>query len=468
MEAYGGPCSLEPLDSVRFPWLFLGDRRVARNEQLLRKQKIAYIVNCTPPCGDGGVPNFHERLSVGSRLAFRYLRVPIFDTQAETLQPHYENVWEFMETCRTREDGNLLIHCNQGVSRSVAFICSYLIKYEGMSSDEALAFVRRRNPLAQPNESFRSQLEVLYECVKKEPRSVHSEPRRLPQAGWLPPHATARKRAASCSLPNGMPQRKVMRFIGPARPPVTDETSPSRETEGGRSGREMNTPPSSSSSGSSTNVNSFPQGVTDTGAERAALADGEPIQEGNQIQAERAYDEATTAVDGEGVKGNCSNPACELSVHSVSDAEGNDGIPVSPADVCCEQLVGCKDTPLHQDPHAVDSVISSPCVPSEQQPQHSACLQGSYGDSETSASAVTDTQAAVEEYRGPVVAHRAAAVEGSVCGEQNLVDANVADHTVVLNSACEAPSWSVPPFADSPENRQKTSSSAVQAAVLSA
>ncbi|KAL8446838.1 hypothetical protein Emag_004599 [Eimeria magna] len=212
-------CSLEPLDALRFPWLFWGDRKVARDEQLLRRRKITYIINCTPPCGEGGVPNFHERASWGSRSTFRYLRVPVYDTQAETLQPHFEEVWEFMETCRSREDGNVLIHCNHGVSRSVAFVCSYLIRFEGMSCDEALAFVRKRNPLARPNDGFRDQLKQLHERVLKESRSGGSEPRQMSRGAWVPPSSCTRKRIMASSLPSPRPRSKVSRQMGPLRPP---------------------------------------------------------------------------------------------------------------------------------------------------------------------------------------------------------------------------------------------------------
>lgn len=238
MKSHEDACTLEPLCPVRFPWLFWADRKAARNEQLLRRRKIAYIINCTPPRGEGGVPNFHERLSVGSRTAFRYLRIPVYDTQTETLQAHFHRVWEFMEACRTREDGNLLIHCNQGVSRSVAFVCSYLIKFEGMSCDEALSFVRQRNPLANPNEAFRDQLRQLHERVLRESRCGSSEPRQLSKRGWVPPSSSSRKRAAACALPNLRPQAKVVRQLGPARPPsLATAPSPKDHTGGLEKGR---------------------------------------------------------------------------------------------------------------------------------------------------------------------------------------------------------------------------------------
>lgn len=247
MKNYGDGCTLEPLDSDRFPWLFWGDKKVARNEQLLRRRKIVYIINCTPPCGEGGVPNFHERLWQGSRSLFKYLRIPVYDVQAETLQPHFEEVWEFMETCRTREDGNMLIHCNHGVSRSAAFVCSYLIRFEGMSADEALAFLRRRNPLAKPNEAFRDQLKQLYERVSKESRFGGSQPHKPLKGGWLPPYSS-RKRVAACSLPNPRLVLKATRQMGPMRPPELETSASSNdETKAPQERRPQTTvtPPSS-------------------------------------------------------------------------------------------------------------------------------------------------------------------------------------------------------------------------------
>lgn len=56
----------------------------------------------------------------------------------------------------------VLIHCGEGVSRSVAFMCMYLIRYLGYSRDSALQHiekVRNGDQYTRPNRGFMRQLE---------------------------------------------------------------------------------------------------------------------------------------------------------------------------------------------------------------------------------------------------------------------------------------------------------------------
>jgi hypothetical protein len=50
------------------------------------------------------------------------------------------------------------VHCVQGISRSASVVLAYLIKYEGMSTDAAVALVKRRRGIANPNAGFLRQL----------------------------------------------------------------------------------------------------------------------------------------------------------------------------------------------------------------------------------------------------------------------------------------------------------------------
>lgn len=462
MEARGDASTLEPLDSVRFPWLFWGDRKVARNEQLLRRRKIAYIINCTPPCGDGGVPNFHERLSWGCRPAFRYLRIPIYDTQTETLQPYFEEVWEFMETCRTREDGNVLVHCNHGVSRSVAFICSYLIKYEGMSSDEALAFVRQRNPLAKPNESFRDQLKRLSEQVMKESRCGHSEPRQLPKGQWVPPRSSGRKRVASCSLPNSRPQPKAVRQMGPARPPQVAASPPASDEA--VISQEANEPIGSPSSCAS-NARS-PPATTGTETERTLVSNesssckdswalGEPLvaaapPAGGDAD---ASDETNKTVDG--------FPSPTPSAPSPSDLNET----TERIDACdeCVKPVGCKDTSSRREPGVgfegsppsieSTSLFGGTCVPVARGDCGVACAAGE-------PAATSDCQSGFAET--DVAAHpHVRLAEEDAAGKEGAALEKETDRNSRPGLAREAATWKARRLVD-PSDSHKT----VQAAIL--
>ena len=65
---------------------------------------------------------------------------------------------------RTQVDGAhtpppaILVHCQQGRSRSVTIVVAYLMEKNGWGFDEALAYVQARRPIAEPNMSFASAL----------------------------------------------------------------------------------------------------------------------------------------------------------------------------------------------------------------------------------------------------------------------------------------------------------------------
>ena len=62
-----------------------------------------------------------------------------------------------MNSCK-EEVGIALVHCKYGISRSVAFIIAYLIKYLKFSADSALEFLLKKRSKIKPNDGFMDQL----------------------------------------------------------------------------------------------------------------------------------------------------------------------------------------------------------------------------------------------------------------------------------------------------------------------
>ncbi len=69
------------------------------------------------------------------------------------------------------ERGDLLIHCQHGVGRSVLLACAVLMHLTGCSSAEALDLVRARRPQAAPNPQQVAGLR-LYEALRQRARSA--------------------------------------------------------------------------------------------------------------------------------------------------------------------------------------------------------------------------------------------------------------------------------------------------------
>ena len=56
--------------------------------------------------------------------------------------------------------GHILVHCKMGISRSASTVCAYLMKSLNWSLEQALAHVKKRRPIANPNDGFIEQLKI--------------------------------------------------------------------------------------------------------------------------------------------------------------------------------------------------------------------------------------------------------------------------------------------------------------------
>ncbi len=55
---------------------------------------------------------------------------------------------------------NILVHCMAGVSRSVSLVAYYLMKKYHIDYGKAITYIKNKRIIANPNESFKSQLRV--------------------------------------------------------------------------------------------------------------------------------------------------------------------------------------------------------------------------------------------------------------------------------------------------------------------
>ncbi|OCB87383.1 phosphatases II [Sanghuangporus baumii] len=83
--------------------------------------------------------------------------IPIADSVCADLRPYLEGA------CRCISDSlakgnNVLVHCQQGISRSAAIVVAYLMREKGMGYDEALQAVRSKRLCVKPNAGFESTL----------------------------------------------------------------------------------------------------------------------------------------------------------------------------------------------------------------------------------------------------------------------------------------------------------------------
>ncbi|CAI6344417.1 unnamed protein product [Macrosiphum euphorbiae] len=105
------------------------------------------LINCAGELPDTPLPD----------TVHRYHKVPVADTVVTDLGPHMDTVTDLIHQ-EYMSGGTTLIHCAAGVSRSAAFCIAYLIKYRGMTMNNAYRHVAKCRPCINPNAGFISQL----------------------------------------------------------------------------------------------------------------------------------------------------------------------------------------------------------------------------------------------------------------------------------------------------------------------
>lgn len=90
------------------------------------------------------------------------------------LYPYFEQAAQFIDDA-LRQNGKVLVHCRQGISRSATLVIAFLMIKRGMNVQEAVRRVRNRREVI-PNEGFLKQLCVLNEILLQARRSSMRNP----------------------------------------------------------------------------------------------------------------------------------------------------------------------------------------------------------------------------------------------------------------------------------------------------
>uniref|UniRef100_J3N5V8 protein-tyrosine-phosphatase n=1 Tax=Oryza brachyantha TaxID=4533 RepID=J3N5V8_ORYBR len=113
-------------------------------------------VSAVPP---GRLMRVVECAGVGLRVT--RMAVPLRDTEEENLLDHLEPCLDFIDD--GRKEGNVLVHCFAGVSRSATIITAYLMRTERKYLEEALESLKEVNESVCPNDGFLEQLKLFEE-----------------------------------------------------------------------------------------------------------------------------------------------------------------------------------------------------------------------------------------------------------------------------------------------------------------
>jgi atypical dual specificity phosphatase len=129
--------------------LYISDYHTAHDPSTLHALRITHVISVVP-----------GRLDPLPLPANQVLQIPVEDMPFVELLPYLDGAVRWIDRAlRSHPEAKVLVHCFKGASRSSAVICAYLMKVKRYPLKDALAYLKSKRPIAEPNFGFVMQLQ---------------------------------------------------------------------------------------------------------------------------------------------------------------------------------------------------------------------------------------------------------------------------------------------------------------------
>jgi len=134
--------------------IFLSSEICSQNLDVLKNLNIRYILN---------ICNSSNMFEDNDEYRIVYLKYPtMFDSENCKIYSIFPECYNFLDNV-FNNNTRVLVHCNQGRSRSSTVVIAYLMKKFNWRYKPTYDYVKELRPLIQPNEGFIEQLKIYEE-----------------------------------------------------------------------------------------------------------------------------------------------------------------------------------------------------------------------------------------------------------------------------------------------------------------
>ena len=153
-----------PADEI-VPGLWLGSRYAALNPDYLKEKRITAVFNCTKDIPFEPVVRRQYRVPVDDNLQEAEIR----NLELWSYEVVYKIIAEHNRA--TKEGTGVLVHCAAGMQRSAASVAMYLIATRGLTTDQAISYIRSKRPIAfRPSANFEQSMRGFEKSFEQEVR----------------------------------------------------------------------------------------------------------------------------------------------------------------------------------------------------------------------------------------------------------------------------------------------------------
>ena len=151
IEYYYSIANNNDLDEV-YDNIYVGNISTAYNKDKLKELNIKNVITAI-----SGMTEIYPD-------EFNYMLVDVLDIKQQDMTPMFDDTTKFIKDSLDKGE-KVYIHCMCGASRSVSIVCAFLTKEHGIEPEEAIKMIRNIRKVANPNPSFRNQLQNYHETV---------------------------------------------------------------------------------------------------------------------------------------------------------------------------------------------------------------------------------------------------------------------------------------------------------------
>lgn len=157
-RALHSPSSRNTRPSEIIPHLFISDLSTAESKTALATMGITHVVSA-----------MRGFVAVPAELPIHRIQVPLDDFPFAELVAHLPATTSFIRDALGNPNARVLVHCAEGISRSVSVVAAFLIAQYGWTPSQAIQYIKAKRRVADPNPGFVGQLHEYAELLKRRP-----------------------------------------------------------------------------------------------------------------------------------------------------------------------------------------------------------------------------------------------------------------------------------------------------------
>ncbi|KAG6819682.1 hypothetical protein H0H93_009638 [Arthromyces matolae] len=134
--------------------LYISDLSFAENPACLASYGITHVISVI-----SGSVHIPSASALYPHLPPRHLHLRIEDSPFVELAAHLPSTTQWIrDAYMSSSEARILVHCGEGISRSVSIVAAFLIAQYGWTPSEAVQFIKQKRRVADPNFGFIAQL----------------------------------------------------------------------------------------------------------------------------------------------------------------------------------------------------------------------------------------------------------------------------------------------------------------------